>query len=229
MFPIHQPGIGLGGKTPWPRAALPYNQDFGFPICAPKPDYHVGYVTGIKSGFSAQQAHVIDHPRAEPYTQPGLGTVLPFLTLELKSEATGGTPYHAENQAAGSGTYTQRAMEWLLDQANAPQQNRQTDTVTFSIIGTERLVVLSAHWHSLEDQMYYMSYVKGFVSSEPEQVQACHSTVKNIIEWGLGKRHSKPVDVLQRLFPLTQQWTEKRTVTASKLDDSGYDDRGEEE
>ena len=229
MFPIDQPGIGLGGNSLWPRAALPYNQSYGFPISTPKPDYHLGYDTGMKSGFSAEQAHVIDHPQARPYTQPGTGNVLPFLTVELKSEATGGTLYHAENQAAGSGTYAQRAMEWLLDQANAPQENRQTDTVTFSMAGTGRLVVLSAHWHSLKDRKYYMSYVKSFVSSEPEQVQACHSTVKNIIEWGLGKRHSKLGDVLEQLFPLTQQWTEKRTVTAAELDNPGGDDGGDEE
>lgn len=228
MFPIHRSGIGLGGNSPWPRAALPYNQDFGFPISTPTPDYHVGYDTGIKSGFSAQQAHVINHPQARPYTQPGTGNVLPFLTVELKSEATGGTLYHAENQAAGSGTYSLRAMEWLFDQANAPQQDRQTDTVTFSMTGTGRLVILSAHWHSPEDRMYYMSYVKGFIASEPEQVQACHNTVKNIVEWGLGKRHSKLGDILQQLFPLTQQWTEKRTVTAAELDDPGADDEGDE-
>lgn len=217
MFPIHRPGIGLGGNSPWPRAALPYNQDFGFPISTPKPDCHVGYNTGIKSGFSAQQAHVIHHPHARPYTQPGTGNVLPFLIVELKSEATGGTLYHAENQAAGSGTYSQKAMEWLLDQTNTPQENRQTDTLTFSMTGTGRLVVLSAHWHSPEDRVYYMSYVKGFLPSEPEHVQACHSIVKNIIEWGLGKRRSKLGDVLQQLFPLTQQWTEKGTVTAAHV------------
>ena len=65
--------------------------------------------------------------------------------------------------------------------------------------GTRRMMVLSAQWHSLEDQKYYMSYVKGFLSSEPEQVQAYHSTIKNVIEWGLGKRHSKLGDVLQQL------------------------------
>lgn len=229
IFPIHQAGISPEGNTLWPRAALPSNQDYRFPISTPKPDYHVGYDIGVKSGFSAQQFNVIDHPQAQPYTQPGTGNVLPFLIVELKSEATGGTLYHAENQAAGSGTYSQRAMEWLLDQAKAPQQNRETDTVTFSITGTGRLVILSVHWHSLKDQMYYMSYVKGFLSSEPEQIQACHSTVKNIIEWGLGKRRSKLGDVLQQLFPLTQQWTEKRTITAAaELDDPGDDDNGAE-
>ena len=229
MFPVHQPGISLGGNSPWPRAALPYDQDFGYPISTPKPDYHVGYETGKKSGFSAQQAHVINHPYARPYTQPGTGNCLPFLTLELKSEATGGTLYHAENQAAGSGTYSLRAMEWLLDQAKASQTTRQTDTIAFSITSTGRMAVLSVHWYSPEKKTYFMSYVKGFLSSEPEGVQNCHNAVKNVIEWGLGSRHTTLAKVLQELFPLTKQWTDKRTSTAAELDYPDDDNEGEEE
>ena len=143
---------------------------------------------------------------------------MPFLTVELKSEATGGMLYHAEHQAAGSGTYCVKAMEWLLEQTKASQKITETDTLAFSISGTGRLVVLSAHWRSLEDRTYYMSYVKGFLTAETEQVQACHSTVKNIVEWAIGKRHPALKDTLQTLFPLSQQWTQKRTATAAELD-----------
>jgi hypothetical protein len=229
MFPVHQEGIGLGGNSQWPRAALSYNPDYGYPISTPKPDYHVGYAIGPESGFSAQQAHVIDHKQAKPYTQPGTGNVLPFLTVELKSEATGGTLFHAENQAAGSGTYSLRSMEWLLDKAKASQANRETDTIAFSISGTGRLVVLSVHWHSLEDRTYYMSYVKGFLTSEKEHVQACHNTVKNIIDWAIKKRHPRLKAVLQELFPLSHQWTDKRTATAGELDDPGDGEAAEED
>lgn len=229
MFPVHQSGISLGSNSQWPRAALPYDQDFGCPISTPKPDYHVGYETGKKSGFSAQQAHVINHPYARPYTQPGTGNYLPFLTLELKSEATGGTLYLAENQAAGSGTYSLRAMEWLLDQAKASQTARQTDTVAFSIASTGRIAVLSVHWYSPEKKTHYMSYVKGFLSSEPEGVQNCHNAVKNIIEWGLGPRHTTLAKILQQLFPLSEQWTDKRILTVAELDYPGDDDEGEKD
>ena len=229
MFPIDHPGLSLGGNSPWPRAALPYDQDYGYPMSTPKPDYHLGYNPGMDSGFSKQQLHVVDHPYAKPYTQPGTGNILPFLTVELKSEATGGTLFHAENQAAGSGTYCQRSMEWLLDQAKASQNLRETDTVAFSMSGTGRLVVLSVHWHSLEDRTYYMSYVKGFQTSEKDQVQACHSTVKNIIDWAVGTRHKRFGNVLQQLFPLSQQWTDKRTATAAELDDPGNDDEEDDE
>ena len=119
MFPVHQPGVALGGNSLWPRAALPYDPNYGYPISTPKLDYHVGYAVGKQSGFSPQQAHVIDHSYAQKYTQLGTGNSMPYLTVELKSEATGGTLWHAENQAAGSGTYCVTAMDWLLEQSKA--------------------------------------------------------------------------------------------------------------
>ena len=229
MFPAQRPGVSIGGNSQWPTAALPYDPNYGLHMATPKPDYHVGYTPGIDSGSSKNGRGVIDHPYATAYTKPGTGTALPFLTVELKSEATGGTLYQAENQAAGSGTYSLRAIDWLLEQAKASQASRQTDTIAFSLAGTGRLVVLSVHWYSSEDRIHYMSYVKGFQTSEPRHIQACHSTVKNIVDWAIGTRHDKLKEVLQTLFPLTHQWSEKRTATAAQLDEPGADEEEDEE
>ena len=229
MFPVHQPGVALGGNSLWPRAALPYDPNYGYPISTPKPDYHVGYAVGKQSGFLPQQAHVIDHSYAQKYTQPGTGNSMPYLTVELKSEATGGTLWHAENQAAGSGTYCVKAMEWLLEQAKASENATEIDTVAFSIAATGRLVVLSIHWRSLEDRAYYMSYVKSFVTTDKEHVQACHSTVKNVLDWAVGERHRNLKQTLQILFPLSDQWTQKQTAAAAELDEEENGEAGEEE
>ena len=53
---------------------------------------------------------VLGHPLALPYTQPNLGNTFPFLVVEFKAEATGGTLWHAENQAAGSGAHCVNAL-----------------------------------------------------------------------------------------------------------------------
>ncbi|KAL9124218.1 MAG: hypothetical protein Q9217_006429 [Psora testacea] len=210
MFPAQRQGVSIGGNSQWPTAALPYDPNYGLYMAAPKPDFHVGYTPGIDSGFSKSGRGVIDHPCATAYTKPGTGTILLFLT------------------AAGSGTYSLRAIDWLLDQAKASQANRQTDTIAFSMAGTGRLVVLSVHWYSPEDRIHYMSYVKGFQTSEPGHVQACNSTVKNIVDWAVGIRHDKLKVVLQTLFPLTRQWSEKRTATAAQFDEPGAGEEEEE-
>ena len=228
MFPVHRDGLSVGGNSQWSRAALPYNTDYGHPVSTPKPDFHAGYSYGLEGGFSAKQGHIIDHKQAKPYTQPATGNVMPFLTVEIKSEATGGTLYHAENQAIGSGTACVRSIEWLLNKAGASQINRLTDTIAFSLAGTGRVVVLSVHWYSPEDRMYYMSGIKTFVTTNPQDIQACHGTVKNIVDWAVGPRFEKIKDVLQTLFPLSQQWEDKRTATAAELDDPDiYEDEEE--
>ena len=230
MFPVHRDGIGLGGNSQWSKAALPYDPDYGYPVSTPKPDFHAGYSHGLDGGFSAQQGHVIDHKQAKPYTQPATGNVMPFLAVEIKSEALGGTLFHAENQAIGSGTACVRSLEWLLDKAGASQDTRLTDTMNFSLAGTGRIMVPSVHWYSPDDRMYYMSGVKNFVTTNAQDIQACHSTVKNIVDWAVGPRHKKLKEVLQTLFPLSQQWSDKRTATAAELNDPDtYEEEDEDE
>ena len=74
-----------------------------------------------------------------------------------------------------------------------------------------------------------MSYVKSFVTTDKEHVQACHSTVKNILDWAVRERHRNLKQTLQILFPLSGQWTQKRTAAAAKLDEEENGEAGEEE
>ena len=143
---------------------------------------------------------------------------MPFLVAELKSNATGGNTWHAQNQAAGSGTYCVSAMKWLLDQAHT--SSSETDSAAFSLAASGSVVTLSIHWQSKEDRAYYMSYVKGFIPTDMQHVQECHDMVKNIVEWGIGPRHKILKGVLQTFFPLPDHWTRKRTASTTDQDDS---------
>lgn len=59
----------------------------------------------------------MNHLKARPYTQPARGNSFPFLMIEIKSEAAGGTLHVAENQAAGSGSHSVNSISWLLQEA----------------------------------------------------------------------------------------------------------------
>ena len=220
MFPVRRLGLNLGGNNQWSTATLAPNPDFPIGISTPKPDYHLGYANNHTAGFTAKQAFVLSHPYAKPHLKPGTDNALPFLTFELKSEATGGSLYVAENQAAGSGTCSLRAVRWLLDQTGSAHSNKLKDTVTFSIAATGRMAVLSVHWHSEKDKMDYMSHVKSFSTRALDQIQECHDAVKNILDYGLGERRKDLGKALEALFPLSQQWS-KRSATAAELDGTG--------
>lgn len=162
LFPVRRLYIGKGGATMWLTDALPYNPIYGHPLTAPKPDYHYGYPAGQKSKWTSEQGAVVDHPFASPYTQPGRGNNFPFLALELRSESTGGTLWHAENQVAGSGSYCVNAMRWLLKQASPTQVIPVTDCVAFTSCITHREMVFYVHYYAEKDSYLYMCYLQRF-------------------------------------------------------------------
>ena len=210
MFPFERSGIAEGGNSPWSTAALPNNPEYQYDVLAPKPDTHFGYPTNQRSGWSYAQSNVITHPVARPYAQPARGNTFPFLMVEMKSEAAGGTIYLAENQAAGSGSHSVNALLWLLREAGTYDSSSLTDTIAFTITMSHREAIFYLHWYSEADRRYYMSFLKSYSSVTAKDIQACNNTVKNIIDHGLGARKTGIGNALEVLFPFPQHWKQAR-------------------
>ena len=205
MFPLkYGRGVGEGGNTLWSTDPLPSNPLYQYSLAAPKPDVHLGYSTGQRSQWSFEESNVIDHRVAQPYIQPARDNTLPFLMFEIKSEAAGGTLWHAENQAAGSGSHSVSALGWLLEQASTTTSTK--DTVAFTATVTHREVIFYIHWQSPEDRRFYMSYLKCYSSLEAEEIRGCNNTVKNITDHALGPRKTTIKTALQALFPFPDNW-----------------------
>ena len=195
--------IACGGNTPWSRTALPVAPDYTYQLVAPGADFHVGYSTAADGAFTTKQRGVIDHEHVRGYTRPGAGNALPFLIFELKSEACGGTTYHAENQAAGAGASTVRSAQWLFKQAKIKQT--PFDVATFSIVSTVTNAILYINWSKPQKddpQMddYYMSKVKSFDLTEESQMQSLHCIVENIVKWSTTTRLDNFKKIMDRLF-----------------------------
>jgi len=213
MFPIDHTGIAEGGNTPWNTIALPNDPEYENSLAAAKPDAYLGYSRGQQSNWSASQHNVISHLRARPYTQPGRGNTFPFLVFELKSEATGGTLYAAENQAAGSGSQSVNALSWLLREAQKSglsDTDLMKDTASFSFVMSHREAVFYMHWQSTEEKRFYMSRLKSYSAFEPDEIRACNNAVKNTVENALGARKTTIGNALLVLFPTPEQWTPVR-------------------
>ena len=217
MFPVMRSGVGAGGNTMWSTDALPYNPVYDQPLAAPKPDFHYGYPPGLKSDWSIQENTVVNHRVARPYTQPARGNRFPFLVLEMKSEATGGTLWHAENQAAGSGSHCVKAMKWFLEQAYPTKNVSITDCIAFTGVVNHRQIIFYVHYHSEEDGYIYMSYLRRFWTTDPEDVQRCHDLVKNILDYGLTTRQTKIKNACARLYPLSTQWGQARPFSMTLI------------
>lgn len=205
MYPLkYGRGIGEGGNTQWSTDALPNNPQYPYSLIAPKPDLHLGYASGQKSQWTYAESAVIDHRVARPYTRPGRNNTFPFLMFEVKSEAAGGTLWHAENQAAGSGSYAVNALRWLFEQASLTPS--LTDTVAFTANVTHREVIFYIHWYSLENGRFFMSYLTRYWSLDATDIRACNNTVKNIIDYALGPRKEKIKAALRALYPFPGHW-----------------------
>lgn len=215
MFPFERSGIAEGGDSPWSTIALPNNPEYQYDVSAPKPDTHFGYPTNQRSRWTFAQSNVINRPVARPYTQPARGNTFPFLMVEMKSEAAGGTIFAAENQAAGSGSHSVNALSWLLREAGTYDSASLTDTIAFTIALSHREAIFYVHWYSETNRRHYMSFLKSYSSVTAEDIRACNNTVKNIIDLALGARMTTISTTLGALFPFPQHWKQvRRSSTA---------------
>lgn len=230
MFPVDHPDIAEGGDRSWNTIALPNNSKYGYSPAAAKPGAYLGYSHGQRSRWSTSQSNVITHLRARPYSSPGGGITFPFLIFELKSEATGGTLYAAENQAAGSGSQSVNALSWLLQEAQKcglSDTDLMQDTVSFSIVMSDREAVFYMHWQSTEESRFYMSRLKSYSAFEPDEIRACNNAVKNTVENAVGVRKKKIDNALMALFPIPEHWNPVRTNPTTSAT-SFSDSQGEE-
>lgn len=84
---------------------------------------------------------VVHQQMARPYAQLTRENLFPFLMLEIKSEATGGTLYVAENQAVGCGVHSIQSLRWLLKKALPSDVPAVTDAAAFTVAISSRPAV----------------------------------------------------------------------------------------
>ena len=218
-LPVKRSDVGRGGNTPWATEGLPRNKDYEYPLATAKADVHCGYVTGQRSTWTARENTVIDYRAARRRTQPAKGNALPYLVLELKSEATGGTLWQAENQAAGSGACCVNAARWLLREANPSEEPSVVDTIAFSACVNHRHVVWHVHWYSAENGQQYMSWIA--THDTIRQVQQCNHLTLNILDHCQGARQTKLRGALVPLNPIPDHWKQARPASAMNSQAAG--------
>lgn len=216
-FPMKRCGIAEGRNVQWSTDALPSNPKYPHQLSAPKPDRHYGYPLGHKSEWTDEEMAVVDHRTAQPYTQPTRENLFPFLMLEIKSEATGGVLYVAENQAVGGGVHSVRSLRWLLAQAFPSEVPAATDAVAFTGAISPRAAVFYILWYSEKKERYIMSKFRNVSFMEgPERpdIQQCKNVMKNMLDYGLDVRQPIIKKALARLNPVPPYWKKSRPASA---------------
>ncbi|KAL8678384.1 MAG: hypothetical protein Q9186_005252 [Xanthomendoza sp. 1 TL-2023] len=225
-LPIKRSDVGRGGSTLWYTDGLPRRADYPFPLATPKPDIHCGYPVDQKSTWTIQENTVIDHHAARRLTQPARSNCFPFFVAELKSEATGGTLWQAENQAAGSGSYCVNALRWTYQEAHGFEEPPMLDTIAFSACVTHRQVVIHVHWYSAVENQNYMSWIASL--DIIREVQRCNHIIQNIFDHCLNARQTKIRAALEMLNPIPEHWKHARSASSmnAQVIDGDFEDVG---
>lgn len=120
-----------------------------------------------------------------------LGVILPFFTVECKSQLpTPGSLWVAENQAAGSSATCVKLMEHLNEHVKQHAGDiaiNNLDTSVFSVVTNGNEARLSVTWKSV-DGAYLMKEVRGYLLSQENQYIQFRRAVRNILDWGMNER-----------------------------------------
>ena len=173
------------------------------PLPFPKPDYTFGY---SERAFTKKQYDTlglfVTDPFGQSYSKPLKDLSFPYLSIEFKSQATGGTPFIANNQNAGSGAM---GMQGHLEVAKRTTGLEDFDFDApqyFSVSIDQRNADVNVHWVSKPEQSgafgFHMARLKTHCLSEPEGLRAIHKAVKNILDYNAGTRLRELCEALDR-------------------------------
>ncbi|KAK7426746.1 hypothetical protein QQZ08_006782 [Neonectria magnoliae] len=206
-FPLERPdSIEEGNNIQWSSKPLPTNRVLPYRLAAPKPDRHFGYPSAADWDWTNEEMAVFYHPMALHYTQPARNTCFPFLALELKSEATGGSLHVAENQGVSSGVHMVASLRWILSQAFPTRELAAKDAVAFVGAVSQRTAVFYIVWYSNKKKRYVMSMIKIFSLLEGSHIRPCRDLINNIIDYGSGERLRPIKTALTELYPVPADW-----------------------
>lgn len=211
LFPLRAPGIQEGGDTLWSTKPLPRNPDYQYALRAPKTDRHFGFPPTLMSTWTTAELSTADHFEVRPYSQPTRENLFPSFFIELKSEASGGTLYVAENQLAAAGAHRIQSLIWLLNKVNPLRKRSSADALVFSAAISQREAIAHVHYYNPEKKQFYMSFIRSFPFAM--DVQGCHTYSKNIVDWLLNIQQPIIRELLLKLRPSIKAWKKGRSAS----------------
>lgn len=205
MLPLPTPSLRALQADPEKESAL---------VKTPRPDITIGIQHAVL--VSKLQAHNLDSAAADGFletlqqvgvrngryepllssepTQRALNIQFPFLIVEGKAYATGGTVFEAQNQAAVSGACALKILHDLADLANLADVTPGPHTTShhplvFSICTQGPYHELWAHFTTMEKgvRMFNMSILKIWHASFRDEALGFLTAVDNVLGWGSGQ------------------------------------------
>lgn len=164
------------------------------PLSRPKPDLVFGY---SKIAFNTKQETAINSlvdQLGQKYAMPDGKVRFPFLGIEFKSQAVGGTHFIAANQVANAGAIAIEGTLQLVRRISAEENLDFDEPQFFSLSIDHAMAYVNVHWLSKNAE-------DGAICFQMEQlllyaldaagIKAINRAVKNILDYGVNKRLPK--------------------------------------
>ena len=178
------------------------------PVVAPKPDRHFGYMMAAfetpvidTDGQTVSVRHIVTNGLVSGYARPSTTNLWPFFFVEFKTGSRGGTHWVAQNQNAGSGALSVNSLEIIMARANV--KFSADDAAVFSCSMDAEYATLWVSWH--DEIKFRMTVFATYILRRPQDLRDMDRDIRNIIDYGLGKRLTLIRNTLAKLGP----WLEK--------------------
>lgn len=209
--------------VPTDQSSHPALQVTLLPLPKPKPDLTFGY---SDVAFSEEQRQtmslLIDSKSMRNYAMPDQEFCFPFLTVEFKSQAGGGTQYIATCQAAGAGAIALNGTLELMRRSlgSIPYNEPQF----FSITMDHEVACLNVHWLKAPTgeglHSFHLSKLSTYVLDDPKSIRAFVHAIRNILDYGAHARlHTlcKALDAYRSMILRNGEAANAQVQTASIL------------
>ena len=175
----------------------------------PKPNRAFGY---SGSAFTGNQQSMIDFlvddKLGKSYAMPDGKLMFPFLNIEFKSQAMGGTHYIASNQVANAGAIALYGHLELLQRNSQAQKLDTTEPQFFSASIDHKQMQINAHWlgdglSENSSYSFHVEIVETYLLNKKEGVRAAMSAIQNILDYSLDTRLEgicEALDEYQEIF-----------------------------
>ena len=163
------------------------------PLPKPKPDLAFGY---SQDAFSHKQLMTIellvDDEFGRSYVVPDQKLQFPFLDIEFKSQAKGGTHYIATNQAAGAGAIALNGNLELMQRSFGMTNFDYDEPQFFSITMDHELARINIHWLKPPadggHQSFHVEGLSQHLLRDASGIRAVTRAIKNILDYGADTR-----------------------------------------
>lgn len=186
-------------------------------LSRPRPDFVFGYP--IKS-FNKTRLNTIKLLVAEShenYAMPDEAAIFPFLVVEAKAQAAGGTHFVASNQAAHAGAVAMLGTLELARRISAEEDIDLDQPQFFSISIDYATAHINAHWLCRDTEngafCFHMRHLQTYLL-DADGLKAVNLAVKNILHFGVTKRLA---NICRDLDTYSQKIKKKAIIDQSNL------------